>query len=132
MDARVIAPSTGGVENEDNDVPLPEIETHVSVNDISSEVTMQSQAVPIAATVPEDSSNIGQPATPPLRSYKHMDEAMFDEGYDSDGEMGPFFDQVMAEGALVSEEEEIIGKEYALDAPQNTTRNKGKNNETPQ
>ena len=92
MDAWVIAPSTGGVENEDNDVPLPEIETHVSINDISSELTMQSQAVPIAATVPDDSSNIGQPATPPLRSYKHMDEAIFKEGYDSDGEMGPFFE----------------------------------------
>ena len=59
MDARVIAPSTDGLENEDDAVPLPEIETHVSINDISSEVTMQSQDVPVAATVPEEPSNIG-------------------------------------------------------------------------
>ena len=34
-----------------------------------------------------------------------MDEAMFDEGYDSDGEMGSFFDQVLMEGALTIEED---------------------------
>ena len=120
------------LENEDDAVPLPEIETHVSINGISSEVTMQSQDVPVAATVPEDPSNIGQPATPPLRSYKHMNEAMFNKGYDSDGEMGPFFDQVPTEGALIIEEEEIIGEECAPDAPQDATRDEGENNEAPQ
>ena len=59
MNARVIVPSTGGLEKEDDAVPLPEFEIHVFINGISSEVTMQSQDVPVAATVPEEPSNIG-------------------------------------------------------------------------
>ena len=57
---------------------------------------------------------------------------MFDEGYDSDGEMGSFFDQVLMEGALIIEEEEIIGEECAPDAPQDATRDESENNEAPQ
>ena len=77
MSDRVIAPSTGGVENEDNDAPPPIIEAQLHTNDIVSEVSAPSQAIPIAATVPEDASNIGLPATPPLRSFKIMNEEIF-------------------------------------------------------
>ena len=59
MTDRVLPPSTGGVENEDNNVPPPVIEAHLYVSDLVSEVTVPSQAVPIATTVPEDASNIG-------------------------------------------------------------------------
>ena len=114
MSDRVIAPSTGGVEIEDNNLPPPVIEAHLCANEEMSEVSVPSRAVPIATAVPEDATNIVLPATPPLRSFRNMNEDMFEEGYDSDGEIGPFFDQVMIEDALVSAEEEIPGEESAL------------------
>ena len=118
MSDRVIAPSTGGVEIEDNNLPPPAIEAHVCANEEVSEVSVPTRAVPIATTVSEDATHIGLPATPPLRSFKNMNEDMFEEGYDSDGEIGPFFYQVMIEGALVSAEEDISGEESAPSTPQ--------------
>ena len=85
----VIAPSTGGVEIEDNNLPPPVIEAHLCDNEEMSEVSVPSRAVSIATTVPEDATNIELSATPPLRSFKDMNEDMFEEGYDIDGEIGP-------------------------------------------
>ena len=99
------------MENEGNDVPPPVIEANHCTNDLVSEVSVPSLANPIAVSVQNAASNIGLPATPLLRSFKNMDESMFEKGYDSDGERGPFFDQVLSEGELVCPEESFAGEE---------------------
>ena len=99
------------MENEGNNVPPPVIEANHCTNDLVSEVSVPSLNNPITVPVQNAASNIGLPATPPLRSFKNMDESMFEIGYDSDGKRGPFFDQVMTEGALVCPEEAFPGEE---------------------
>ena len=56
-------------------------------------------------------SEIGLPESPQNRSFSALAEATADQGYDTDGEMGPFFDGVEEEGSLEGVEEVEIGSE---------------------
>ena len=51
----------------------------------------------------------GLPPTPPMRSLLCTDDEVNQEGYDSDGRQGPFFDGVEEEGMLVGDDEEEAG-----------------------
>jgi len=92
MSDRVISPSTGGLRNNDENAPLPIIQHNRPSDDTISEVTDQSQGVHVTQSSLVESPGIGQPATPPIRSFKNMEESSFEAGYDSDDEIGPFFD----------------------------------------
>ena len=52
-----------------------------------------------------DQSEMGLTLTPDQRQLVEVDEAAADEGYDSDGNLGPFFNQVEDESDMVMEEE---------------------------
>ena len=101
LSEQVLPPAAGALQNDNDNEPPLEIEAHTSVADNMSKVSEQSRPVLGAATVPVASPHIGQPATPPIRSFKNMNGSMFEERYDSDGLLGPFFDQVMYEGFLL-------------------------------
>ena len=50
--------------------------------------------------------NIGQHPTPPMRSLR-MDESAYENGYDSDGMIGPFYDSMRGMGLTSYHEDEI-------------------------
>ena len=58
---------------------------------------------------------MGIPATPEQRSLTLFDESDNEDGYDSDGCIGPFFDAVKDEDDLINDDEVEVG--VAIDAP---------------
>ena len=59
--------------------------------------------------VPESIEITSLDGTPKVRNLQHIEksESAFDEGYDSDGEMGPFWDAVQEEGDQYWEEQQL-------------------------
>ena len=51
---------------------------------------------------------------------KNVDSVLHDEGYDSDGELGPFFDAVEDEDELACDEDEVGERENGLSAAGNS------------
>ena len=66
----------------------------------------------------------GVPRTPPCQGPIAISESHNDEGYDSDGMQGPFFDAVEGEAQLEGEDEEEVG---ASNLPQLTQAAQQKN-----
>ena len=58
----------------------------------------------------ESRLNIGQHSTPPLKTMA-TNEILYEEGYDSEGEVGPFYDSVYGL-ELNSFHEEAIGDDF--------------------
>ena len=50
---------------------------------------------------------VGIPSTPTLRTFQNLDLNLYEEGYDSDGQIGPHFDANIAEGPQIYDEDEI-------------------------
>ena len=50
---------------------------------------------------------VGIPSTPTLRTFHNLDLKFYEEGYDSDGQIGPRFDANIAEGPQIYDEDEI-------------------------
>ena len=90
------------------------------ISGVTSTTTL-SRTEPPTAEAPEQHANtnnaiekavneevdVGAPPTPEGRNMATFDNEAFEEGYDSDGMRGPFYDGVMDENQLVSDEEEI-------------------------
>ena len=64
--------------------------------------------------------NIGQHPTPPAMELV-INEVSYEEGYDSDGQLGPFFDGVRGEEGLGFYEEEVQVSDSSNIAPDYVT-----------
>ena len=76
--------------------PLPvSIQTNVPQLSIASTITVDPPLTP-PLTLPASPTliltNLGMPPTPPSRVINIVSDELFEEGYDSDGQMGPFYE----------------------------------------
>ena len=73
-----------------------------------SEVTTPSTPVKVRqARETQERINIGQYPTPEHRVLV-VDESAYEEGYDSDGQLGPFYNAVEGEGGIIYHEDSIL------------------------
>ena len=47
-------------------------------------------------------TNLGMPPTPPSRVMNIVSDELFEEGYDSDGQMGPFYEHGVSDEEFVT------------------------------
>ena len=88
-----------------------DITVHTDDSVAISEVTDPSTPVRIEREkVIQDRINIGQYPTPEARSLE-VNEKAYEEGYDSDGQIGPFYDAVKGEGGVEVYDEAIFNPE---------------------
>ena len=67
-------------------------ETHLS---IASTITVDPPSTPpptLPASPTLNFTNLGMPPTPPSRVMNIVSDNLFEEGYDCDGQMGPFYE----------------------------------------
>ena len=83
----------------DSEITIPESVSTLTNNVFSPQVT---EADVSAARI-----NIGQHPTPPLRSLQ-LDESRYEDGYDSDGMIGPFYDSMRGVGSTSYHEDVIV------------------------
>ena len=98
------------------DTPLVTVEVAGATSTVISGLEVSPglpQLPPLPNTV---SHEHGLPATPPTRGLVCVVGNEDDEGYDSDGAEGPFFDAVQGEGALKGVKEEEVGVENEVEA----------------
>ena len=75
---------------------------------------------------------MGIPTSKPPRKIKNVDESKWEEGYDSDGEIGPFLDAVAGETTRGVEEEDegfvpaSMVRDGAAEAPEEAVASGGK------
>ena len=77
------------------------------VSMVISEITDRSGCSSSPSRSSSGREEVGQHLTPPLVCPKNVDSVLHDEGYDSDGELGPFFDAVEDEDELECNEDEL-------------------------
>ena len=90
--------------------PLPvSIQTNEPQLSIASTITVD-PTLTLLPTLPAsttlNSTNLGMPPTPPSCVTNIVSDELFEEGYDSDGQMGPLYDDG------VSDEEFVTMTEY--------------------
>ena len=76
------------------------IQTNEPQLSIVSTVTVDPPSTP-PPTLPASPTliltNLGMPPTPPSRVMNIVSDKLFEEGYDSDGQMGPFYEHVVSD-----------------------------------
>ena len=121
MNPDALTPTLGGSTIHHDAVEVSTIQGNVSIPDSISQLTDPS-TTPIATVQTEPrGSEIGLPATPDSRVLKCMDEEEHEQGYDSDGEIGPFFDGVYEESRMEEyneEEQELVDEDSPPEVPQ--------------
>ena len=108
-DALNAPPGDGG--NGTTDGPPQNIQPSPATMDNMSEITDRSRAAINNNTTQNEALDIGLPKTPPFPVVENLAGDLFEDGYDSDGVRGPFYDAIEEEGPLVVNEEEVGGEE---------------------
>jgi len=74
--------------------PVPgSIQTSEAQLSIASTITVDALSTPMPAlpsTPTLNSTHFGMPPSPPSRVMNNVNDELFEEGYDTDGQMGPF------------------------------------------
>ena len=111
--------STLGRSSLPNDDSIPaNITTASLVTDAMIQVTEPVVASPVATQPPLSATELGLPPTPDSRPLICMNESKSEKGYDSDGDMGPFYDVVYDKAPLLCDNKSEVGTELLEPAPE--------------
>ena len=80
---------------------------------IMNELPGRLESTPVRIDGPLDLNEMGLTATPDSRQLVQLDEEAQEAGYDSDGNLGPFYDQVYGEDdvGMYAEDEIVVGED---------------------
>ena len=103
--------------------PLPvSIQTNEPQLSIASTITVDPPSTPpptLPASPTLNLTNLGMPPTPPSRVMNIVSDELFEEGYDSDGQMGPFYEHgVSDEEFFTMTEDEPVREIEVTPAPE--------------
>ena len=129
--------SENGLNSVTENRPLPPLTTPVRPNSVTNNSTTVISGLTDAASTPPRilpasparliiTGEQGLPSTPPSRRLNCVDESHNEDGYDSDGYQGPFYEAVVEEPPLEGEDEEEVGANVQEEqaAPSNQKFNK--------
>ena len=98
------------------------IQTNEPQLSIYSTITVDPPATPppiLPASPTLNLTNLGIPPTPPSRVMNIVSDNLFEEGYDSDGQMGPYYEHgVSDEEFLMMTEDEPVREIEVTPAPE--------------
>ena len=102
--------------------PLPvSIQTNEPQLSIAITITVDPLSTPpptLPASPTLNLTNLGMPPTPPFCVMNIVSDELFEEGYDSDGQMGPFYEHgVSGEEFFTMTEDEPVQEIEAMTAP---------------
>ena len=90
-----------------------------------SSITPQVTATPKKINGPTRAVEMGLPSTPPFRALKRPEKSLIEKGYDSDMQMGPFFEEGVEDEVFVSMNESAPEEPEALLVPANAVEDMG-------
>ena len=98
--------------------PLPvSIQTNEPQLSIASTITVNPTSTPpptLPASPTLNLTNLDMPPTPPSRVMNIVSDKLFEEGYDSDGQMGPFYEHGVSDENFVTMTEDEPVREIAV------------------
>ena len=108
------------------DTPLPvSIQTNEPQPSIVSTITVDPPSTPpptLPALPTLNLTNLRMPPTPPSRVMNIVSDELFEEGYDSDGQMGPFYEHGVSDEEFVTmTEDEPVQEIEVTPAPEMET-----------
>jgi len=77
-----------------------------SVSDVSPSLPNSSGAT-VSTSQSDTHTAVGIPSTPTLRTFQNLDLNLYEEGYDSAGQIRPHFDANIAEGPQIYDKDDI-------------------------